>query len=252
MQVVVVNEKEALSTYIARDFMNYVSGHNRVVFGLATGSTFTGVYKKLVHQHQNSNLSFKPVMTFNLDEYMDLESNHPQTYRNVMNRNLFDCVDIDKRNTFFPPIKKNIRFSVYDDMIEKAGGIDCQYLGIGVNGHIAFNEPGTSFTIKTHKVALADATREANKRFFDSKDQVPKHAVTMGLSTIMKARRIVLAASGEKKAEAIRGMLYDPISEQMPATVLRQHSNVVVVLDRAAAQFLEEGEYDTTEIFGAC
>lgn len=239
MDVKVFKNKTELSRHIADLMIEKINSHDHLNLGLATGSTFTKVYRMLTEGYIHRQLSFRSVRTFNLDEYVDIDEHHPETYRNFMNRHLFDHVDIDKDKTHFPPTDADIDYKEYDDLIEKLGGIDIQLLGIGVNGHIGFNEPGVPFDTRTHKVRLEETTREANKKFFDSVDEVPTHAVTMGIESIMGSRMIILAAYGHHKADAVRDMIEGAITIDHPASILQKHADCLVVLDEAAASKLK-------------
>ncbi len=239
MEVRIFKDKAALSDHIADFVIEEIRKKTSFNLGCATGSTYKGVYERLVKKHNEGRVSFGKVRTFNLDEYLDINKDHPEAYRNYMSRHFFDHVDINIANTHFPPTDEHAEYESYDGFIASQGGIDLQLLGIGTNGHIAFNEPGTPFTQKTHKIRLADATREANSRFFTSLSDVPRYAVTMGIDTILGAKRILLAASGKDKAAIVKTFLEGPISERVPASALKKHDDVVVVLDEAAAQDIE-------------
>ncbi len=239
MTIKVFKDKPALSDYVANLLIERMNTDGSVSIGLATGSTYTKVYRKLTEANVHGRVSFRNVRTFNLDEYVDIDEHHPETYRNFMNRHLFDHVDIDKDKTHFPPTEADIDYTEYDALIEKHGGIDIQLLGIGVNGHIGFNEPGVPFDTKTHKVRLEETTRNANKRFFGSLDQVPTHAVTMGIESIMASKKIILTAYGHHKARAVKDMIEGEVTTDHPASILQKHENCLVVLDEAAASKLE-------------
>ena len=211
-----------------------------MVLGLPTGSSPVNTYKELAKMNREGVVDFSRVTTYNLDEYVGLEGTHEQSYRYFMNANLFDHVNIDKANTHVPSglgdVEKNAE--AYDAAIEEAGGIDLQLLGIGRNGHIGFNEPADAFPDATSIIDLTDSTIEANKRFFASKDEVPRRAISMGVGTIMRARRTLLIATGADKAEAVRGMVKGPVTPRLPASALRFHQDCVIVLDKAAASLL--------------
>ena len=212
------------------------------VLGLATGSTPIGTYKCLVEDYNNGNLDFSEVKSANLDEYCGLDETNDQSYRYFMNDNLFNHVNIDKANTNVPNGKAEdleAECARYDALIEELGGVDIQLLGIGHNGHIGFNEPGTPFDIKTHIVTLKESTRKDNARFFDNDiNQVPTHAITMGIATIMKSNKVLLVATGENKADAVKAMIEGAPSVDCPASALQNHKDVVVILDTAAASKL--------------
>lgn len=210
------------------------------VLGFATGSTPLQLYAELTRRYQAGDVSFQKATTFNLDEYVGLGGGNQQSYRYFMNENLFSKIDIPIENTHVPNgidcTKESV--TVYDDQINAIGGIDLQLLGIGRNGHIGFNEPGTPFGSITHIVNLSRSTREANARFFASVDDVPKQAVSMGIKTVMNARAILLFAQGEEKAEIVRDALYGPVTENVPASVLQLHPDVELYLDFDAAKLL--------------
>ena len=211
------------------------------VLGLATGSTPVPTYRRMAKLYRKGAVSFAETRTYNLDEYADMDPTHPQSYRRFMDEQLFNRIDIDPDNTHVPSgFAGEDEAKEYDREIEAVGGIDLQLLGIGRNGHIGFNEPADDFSDTTHIVELTDSTRQANARFFNSIDEVPTHAVSMGIGTIMRARRILIIATGSDKAEAVRAMLKGPVTPQMPASALRLHRNVTVMLDADAAFMLED------------
>lgn len=211
------------------------------VLGLATGSSPIGTYKQLIEWYNKGDLDFAKVTTINLDEYKGLDPDNDQSYRYFMNTNLFDHVNIDKARTFVPdglepdPQKA---CAAYNEIIRSHGGIDLQLLGLGRNGHIGFNEPGAAFEKETHCVDLTESTIEANKRFFASEDDVPKQAYTMGIKNIMQAKKILLIAGGEEKAEALKNSLYGPITPSVPASILQLHNDVTVIADEAALSLI--------------
>lgn len=231
-----IKSKEKISEEIAKLIIDLVNENPKAVLGLATGSSPLGVYERLVNACKNNEVSFKDVTTFNLDEYVGLDGQHNQSYRFFMNDNLFNHIDIDLNKTHVPSGVGNYEESAkeYDNLIEEAGGIDLQILGIGSDGHIAFNEPGTSFNSLTHIAELAESTIKDNSRFFNSVDEVPTKAVTMGLASIMRAKKIVLIATGENKADAIHGLLEGLITEDLPCSILRNHPDVTIYVDHAA------------------
>ena len=207
------------------------------VLGLATGSTPVGTYENLVEWYKQGDLDFSQVTSVNLDEYKGLSGNNDQSYRYFMNKNLFDHVNIDKSRTFVPnglePDSEKASREC-DEIIESVGGVDLQLLGIGHNGYIGFNEPADEFCKRTHCVDLTASTIEANKRFFEKEEDVPRQAYTMGIGTIMKAKKILLVASGADKAEIIAKSLTGPVTPQVPASILQFHNDVTVVCDEAA------------------
>lgn len=232
MKWIEVNTYEELSEVAATIFSKQIQGKPDSVLGLATGGSPVGMYKKLVARHQAGHLSFKKVQTFNLDEYVGLEQTSPASYFTFMHENLFNFVDIQPENIYLPNGKAaNLaeECAAYDKRIEEAGGIDLQLLGIGVNGHIAFNEPGTSFDSKTNIVELTESTRTENAIYFDGPSEVPTHAITMGIHSIMKAKEIILIAFGEKKLPAIEKLKSGHITEEFPASQLLNHPNVTII-----------------------
>jgi len=214
------------------------------VLGLATGSTPIGAYQQLVKWHQQGDLSFHEVRSVNLDEYVGLAPTHDQSYRWFMQHNLFDHVDIAAENTRVPDglTKDPETFcQEYDAYIRSVGYVSLQLLGIGRNGHIGFNEPGDHFVKQTHVVDLAESTIDANARFFATRDDVPKQAISMGIGAIMGAKKVLLCASGEEKAEAIYNSVCGPITPKCPGSILQLHPNVVLVADEAALSKVPAG-----------
>lgn len=238
MNLVILNKEDA-NIAVSNEIINLINSKNDCVLGLATGSTPEGVYALLVDAYKNKKVSFKDVTTFNLDEYVGLADSHPQSYRYFMNNHLFLHVDINLSKTHVPSNRKDENdLSIYDDNIKAHGGIDLQLLGIGSNGHIAFNEPGTPFDSKTHIVTLKESTIKDNSRFFNSIDEVPTQAITMGLDSILKAKRIILMAFGKNKAEAISRMFNNDADIDLPASILQRHENVTIYCDEEAASLL--------------
>ena len=204
------------------------------VLGLATGSTPIGLYKQLVEWYNKGDLDFSEVMTVNLDEYKGLSRDNDQSYYYFMHQNLFDHVNIPAENTYLPngmePDSQK-ECQEYTDLLQSLGGVDLQLLGIGHNGHIGFNEPGEAFDKQVHCVNLTQSTIEANKRFFASADDVPKQAYTMGIKTIMQAKKILIVASGEDKAEIVRDAFFGPITPKVPASVLQLHNKSILFVN---------------------
>lgn len=212
------------------------------VLGLATGSTPIGLYEKLVEYYNNNRVDFSQVRTVNLDEYKGLDPNHPQSYHYFMNQNLFSKVNIDENNINLPNGMEEDSMKAcaeYDVVIENLGGIDIQLLGIGHNGHIAFNEPAEYFTKGTNCVALTKSTIEANSRFFASPDEVPKYAYTMGIASIMKAKRILLVVNSKEKADIMKEAFLGNITPKVPASILQTHPDVIIVGDSEALRDFE-------------
>ena len=242
MKLIVTKNYEELSKVAADEFAKVIIEKPEAVLGLATGGSPVGLYKELIAKCKNNELDFSKCTSINLDEYIGLNPEHEQSYRNFMNTNLFNHINIDKAKTFVPNgLAENLEEECknYDKKIEELGGIDVQLLGIGNNGHIAFNEPGEELSAGTHIISLTESTIEANARFFDSIDEVPRKALTMGLGGIMKAKKIILIASGEGKAEAIKGLFSGKITTDNPATMLQMHRDVVVIIDEAAAKLIK-------------
>ena len=213
------------------------------VLGLATGGTPVGTYQQLVEWFQKGDLSFAEVRSVNLDEYLGLSPHHEQSYRYFMQTNLFDHIDIKPENTHvLNGLAKDpaVECAAYNKLIRDLGGIDLQLLGMGRNGHIAFNEPGDDFGLETHLVSLTENTIESNARFFASRDEVPRHALSMGIKNIMNARRILIVVNGEEKAEAVYQAFCGPVTKQVPASVLQLHPDVTLVGDKAALHKLAE------------
>ena len=207
------------------------------VLGLATGSTPIGAYQQLIEWYQKGDLDFSEVTTVNLDEYKGLPRDNEQSYYYFMHENLFRHVNIDLNRTYLPDGMEPDSEKAcgdYNRIIAQVGGIDLQLLGLGHNGHIGFNEPGPSFETETHCVDLTAQTIEANKRFFDSIDEVPKQAYTMGIKTIMQAKKVLLVVSGKDKAEAVKNSFFGPVTPQVQASILQLHSDVTVVADEDA------------------
>ena len=207
------------------------------VLGLATGSTPIGTYEQLIRWYEKGDLDFSQVHSINLDEYRGLSPENNQSYRYFMNKHLFDSINIDKKNTFVPDGMEEDREKAcrdYDEIIRAHGGIDMQILGLGHNGHIGFNEPGSAFGKETHCVQLTESTISANARFFDSIDEVPKEAYTMGIKSIMQAKKIVVIVSGESKKEIVKKAFKGSITPEVPASVLQLHNDVILVGDEAA------------------
>lgn len=211
------------------------------VLGLATGGTPVGTYKQLVEWYNKGDLDFSEVTTVNLDEYRGLPREHEQSYWHFMHEHLFDLVNINHERINMPDgtnLDADAECARYDYVIQRVGGIDLQLLGIGPNGHIGFNEPGAAFELGTHCVDLAESTIEANKRFFASRDEVPRQAYSMGIKTIMQARKVLLVANGANKAEAIKKSFFGPVTPEVPGSILQMHPDCTVVVDEEAASLL--------------
>ena len=235
---VIIDSAENIAAMAAQQYVELLKRKPNAILGGATGSTPLGLYAELVRLNKAGKITFKDASSFNLDEYVGLDGTHDQSYRYFMDHNLFDHIDIDKARTRVPSGIDTSDPAAYDKEIAAAGGVDLQLLGIGNNGHIGFNEPGTPFGSLTHIVELTESTREANKRFFKSIDEVPTHAVTMGVKTVMQARSIILMAIGPAKAPIMKEMLQGPVTEKVPASVLQLHPDVTVYMDYEAAKLL--------------
>ena len=238
---IVVNTYDEMSNLAARIIAGVVRRKPDAVLGLATGSTPIGTYEELIRIHKEDGLDFSNVTTFNLDEYVGLPGEHKQSYRYFMNEKLFKYINIDIERTHVPDgMASDFEKSCneYEEAIIAAGGIDIQLLGIGANGHIAFNEPGSSLGSRTRVKTLDERTIEDNSRFFDKVGDVPRYAVTMGVGTIMDAREILLLAFEENKAEAIAQAIEGPITSQVPATIVQMHRKATVIVGNAAASKL--------------
>ncbi|WP_162418310.1 glucosamine-6-phosphate deaminase [Cyclobacterium roseum] len=240
MQIQIFQSREALHRAVADRFISAVKANPKMVLGLSTGSSPLDTYANLVRDHQQNGTDYSKIHTFNLDEYVGLKGSHPQSYRYFMNAHLFHHLNIPMPQTHVPAGVGDLEAECerYEKEIQECGGIDLQLLGLGTNGHIGFNEPGTSFDSRTHVVNLLEETIDANARFFSGKEEVPTKAVTMGIQTIMEARQIALLAYGSKKAAPIRDAVNGPITESMPASLLQNHADVTLYLDEEAAALL--------------
>ncbi len=237
MQIVPCLDYAEMSRKAARIIAAQVQLKPHSVLGLATGSTPIGTYKEIIRFHRDEELDFSNVITVNLDEYYGLSPEHEQSYRYFMQHNLFDHINIPLENTHVPDgltLDVARTCAEYDSMVVSLGGTDIQLLGIGDNGHIAFNEPHIFFFAQTHLVDLNEETIKANARFFESEADVPRQAITMGMRSILSAKLILLLASGPKKAEAIAQMINGPVDPQLPASILQLHPNVMVIADKEA------------------
>lgn len=237
MEIVKVKNYQEMSERACDLIVEKVNSLDNPVLGLATGSTPEGMYQQMIDLYQRNKVSFAKTTTFNLDEYVGLAGKNPNSYRFYMNEKLFKHIDLPDNRAFLPngdgdDMQKECRD--YETLMYKAEYIDMQVLGLGLNGHIGFNEPGTAFDSRTHIVDLDKTTREANARFFDSLNDVPKKAITMGIETIMESKKILLLVSGEKKAEAVYRLINGETSEEFPASILQKHENVTLIADEEA------------------
>ena len=242
MRIYCEKDYNAMSRRAAAVIAAQVVSKPDCVLGLATGSTPIGAYKQLVEWHRQGDLSFAQVHSVNLDEYVGLAPTHDQSYRYFMQNNLFDHVDILPENTNVPnglAADAAVECARYEDVVRALGYADFQLLGLGRNGRIGFNEPGAEFPVATHLVDLTESTIEANARFFASAGDVPRQALTMGIGTIMRARSILVVASGADKAEAVRKTVNGPVTPEVPASILQLHPNVTIIGDEAALSGLK-------------
>ncbi|MFH1755520.1 MAG: glucosamine-6-phosphate deaminase [Candidatus Latescibacterota bacterium] len=238
MEVVVKESYEAVSELAARMIADVVRGKPRCVLGLATGSTPVGTYKKLIRMHQQEDLDFSLVVTFNLDEYVGLPADHEQSYHYFMKEEFFRHINIRQQNThIINGLAEDLAAEclAYEAKIKEAGGIDIQLLGIGANGHIAFNEPGSSLGSRTRIKTLDERTIKDNARFFASPGEVPRYALTMGIGTIIEARQLILLASSKTKTDAVAKTVEGPITAMVPATIVQLHPKATIITDKAAA-----------------
>lgn len=246
MEIIITKSYEEMSQLAGSMIEKQLLKKPSSVLGLATGSTPIGLYQDLIRRHHEGCLDFSKVISFNLDEYLDLPPSHPQSYRYFMDEHLFKHINIDPKNIHVPyghseDVEEFCAW--YEDEIKRVGGIDLQVLGIGGDGHIAFNEPGSSLGSRTRLKTLTKQTIEDNARFFKSIEEVPRFAITMGVGTIMEAKQIILLANGKKKAEVIAEALEGPVTAQVSASVLQLHQHVTVLLDEEAGSKLKRADY---------
>ncbi len=246
MRVVVLDSPQEVSCRAAELFCQTIRSRPNSVLGLATGGTPLGTYNALVERYRAGEVSFAQCTSFNLDEYVGLGAEHEQSYASFMRKNFFDRVDIPHARCFLPDgTAKDLQAAAlaYEAQVAEAGGIDLQLLGVGSDGHIAFNEPGSSLASRTRIKALTERTRRDNARFFSSIDEVPRLSITMGVGSILDARRILLIATGSNKASAVRALIEGPLTAQVPASALQLHPHATVVLDQEAASWLTRIDY---------
>ena len=243
MKLIRANSYQDMSRKAANLISAQVIMKPNCVLGLATGGTPEGVYKQLIDWYNKGDLDFSQVTSINLDEYVGLTHEHEQSYWYFMQKHFFEHINIRPDHIFVPDGANPDAHAVcraYDQIIHRFGGIDLQLLGIGVDGHIGFNEPGAAFELGTHRVRLQDSTIQANKRFFASEKDVPIEAYTMGIKTIMQARKVLLIASGAAKARIMCEALYGPVTPQVPASILQMHPDLTVVVDHEAGASLPD------------
>lgn len=241
MKLIIVENYEEASIEAAKVMLEVVKNNPTANLGLATGSTPIRMYELMIEDHKKNGTSYKDIKSFNLDEYFGLEATHPQSYHYFMNKHLFSGIDINPENVHVPNGAGDIQVSCDDyNKLLAENPIDIQLLGIGSNGHIGFNEPGTSFDSVTHMIELKESTRQDNARlFFDGKiDEVPTHAITMGISNILQAKKVLLVACGENKAQPIKVLVEGEKTTDVPTSALQDHNDVVVIVDKAAASLL--------------
>lgn len=241
MKVIVCKDKIEASQKACEIMVGVVKNNPKANLGLATGSTPVQLYANMIEDHKKNGTSYKDIQTFNLDEYFGLDQSHPQSYHYFMCKNLFNDIDINMENVHVPKGNGDVEVEAanYNKMLAE-NVLDIQLLGIGSNGHIGFNEPGTPFDSVTHKVDLKQSTIEDNARlFFDGKiEDVPTQAVSMGIANIMQAKKVLLLAFGEGKAEAVKGMVEGPKTVDLPASCLQDHPDCTLIVDEAAAKLL--------------
>lgn len=244
IQLIKVKDYQELSNVSGKIMLDLVKENPNCTLGLATGSSPVGLYQYLINAYKKGEVSFKNVKTYNLDEYCDLPREHPESYYSFMHTNLFNHIDIKEENVHLPSsVGKDLQANceAYSKLLN-AATVDMQLLGIGANGHIGFNEPGTSFESETLIVELTEKTRKDNARFFDNDiNKVPTHAITMGIKNIMNAKSVLLVASGSNKAQAIKNLMEGPVTKSFPASALQNHKgNVIVVADEEACALLSK------------
>ncbi|WP_434324150.1 glucosamine-6-phosphate deaminase [Mycoplasma capricolum] len=238
MKVIILENQDQVASKAAQIIKDQIKAKPNCVLGLATGSTPIKTYEKLIKMYQENQISFKDVTSFNLDEYKDIDPTNKQSYHYFMQHQLFNFIDINKNNCYIPNANLYENPKLYDQQIKNANGIDLQLLGLGVNGHIGFNEPNTDFDSLTQILDLTDSTIKANSRFFDSIDKVPTKAISMGLKSIMNAKKILLLATGINKSEAVYHLIEGEITITWPCSILQQHNDVTVIIDKSAASQL--------------
>ncbi|MBT4511870.1 MAG: glucosamine-6-phosphate deaminase [Chloroflexi bacterium] len=241
MEVIIKEDYEEISKLAAQIIAGIVRINPRAVLGLATGGTPVGCYRELVRMHGEEDLDFSQIVTFNLDEYVGIAKDHEQSYYRFMWDNLFSHVNVVPANVHIPDGNAedlHVACDEYEIEMDEHGGVDIQLLGIGSNGHLAFNEPGSSLGSRTRIKTLTERTRQDNSRFFENIDEVPKYCVTMGIGTIMESGKLLLLANGANKAEAIAAAVEGPITASVPASAIQLHPDVTVIMDRAASSKL--------------
>lgn len=242
MRIIKAEDYYSMSRMAANIISAQIIMKPKCVLGLATGSTPLGTYAQLIEWYKKGDLDFSEVMTINLDEYKGLAPDNDQSYRYFMNTNLFEHINIKIENTYVPDgLERDSTKACndYNEIIRTSGGVDLQLLGLGNNGHIGFNEPDEAFEKETHCVKLAESTVKANSRFFDNIDDVPKEAYTMGIKSIMQAKKIVVVVNGKQKAQIVKDAFFGPVTPKVPASVLQLHNDVTLVGDKGALSLLD-------------
>lgn len=238
MKIKQCESPQNIDKFLADQLVESINENPTINLGLPTGGTYTPFYQTSVDRLKQTNTDTSSIKTFNLDRYYNQSIKDHSSFEAFMHRHFFEPLSLEKSQTHFPYFNSDDDYGLYDTIIDDAGGLDIILLGIGVNGHIAFNEPGTPFNSKTHKVALTSSTIETNKSFFNPKEDVPTEAVTMGISTILNAKKVILVAKGFSKANAVYDMMNHRIHESVPSTALRLHENVEVYVDEAAGSLI--------------
>ncbi|WP_163538775.1 glucosamine-6-phosphate deaminase [Gracilibacillus sp. YIM 98692] len=246
MNIIHTKDYNNMSRKAAQYLLDKIKHKPDMTLGLATGGTPVKFYDYLVRDHQQQDTSYKNITTFNLDEYIGLDPKDTNSYHYYMNKHLFQQIDIPQEQTFIPNgLADNLleECRQYEQTIDHHGGMDLQILGLGGNGHIGFNEPGTSFNQETHIVELAESTRQANARFFQDLNKVPTQAITMGIASIMKSKEILLLVSGEQKKEALHLLINGEVSTEFPASILKKHPHVTIIADEKALADIHSSYY---------
>jgi len=237
VEVIKVADYEALSKKVCEIFINRLQTIENPVFGLATGSTPKGLYKCLVETYESGQISFANAKFFNLDEYIGLDKSHPSSYTYYLMKKLYEHIHLTPDQIYLPngnATDLQEECARYEQCIRDCGHIDLQILGVGINGHIGFNEPGTPFNSRTDVVNLTESTMRVNSRFFKSIDDIPHRAITMGIGTIMESKEIIMLVSGKHKADTLQRMIHGNVTEDFPASILQKHPNVTVIADEEA------------------
>lgn len=247
MKIIVFKNEKVLDEYVGKHMVNFINNHDNPVIGFATGSTPLGVYDYFINEYDNGNVDFSKIIAFNLDEYVGVEKTHPRSFATAMREYLFSKINIKQENI-------HAINGAADDMLEECikyekaieeHPIDIQILGIGMDGHIAYNEPGSSFDSSCHVVDLHNESIVSSLDYgFDRIEDVPTQGVTQGIGTIMKAKQLIMMAKGTKKAKLVERMLYGEVSEDFPSSIIQRHDNVIVVLDEEAGKYVREGDYE--------